>query len=660
MQNNFKNKKLYIFAILLIVIALAASAVVWQERLKSESGYRDVQIVVNMDDVSSLANSQNISVAEMADILKQKDVSVILFKERSIADLVRMGKMDIQVGRNILNTPYSQEISADLQPKDTEVYVAILDKAWQEQAWNNIEQKVEACQYYPANVSIIAIPGMIASSAQELSTMTNEIGEIGLGWENADIEQMAELGFGNKPQIRDWENATDQSLRFVTDEIKNMPSLYAILFNDKEIIGYRDNESVRTVADLLRNESGESIAPIASIEFNDQAGLNTLGILLNKNVVRLHTISNSEMSKFETAGGMEEAMDRWMLAARERNMRALLVRFFDIDSPAVSFDKNMEYLSVLQESLLASDFTLGNTVYEKPQAVGTNQLAVLIVGVGVAAGFMLLLMLLRFRKLAVLGFLAALVCWGGVYLLNPILARKLMALVSVIIFPIIASLVMLKSQSSNLAQSIGKVVIMSLISFIGAVFMVGLISDTSFMLKLDSFVGVKIAHIIPIMVVPFVLYIWNTPDPLKAAQEILQRAVTYKWAILAAVLAVCGYIYISRTSNTTAELSTAESTMRTALNDWLGVRPRSKEFLIGYPFLLLLFYLGAGKQNWVLTLPAVIGQVSLVNTYAHIHTPLLISLQRSFNGLALGLVIGIVLVLAVKFFLIWWRRYRHE
>ena len=125
-------------------------------------------------------------------------------------------------------------------------------------------------------------------------------------------------------------------------------------------------------------------------------------------------------------------------------------------------------------------------------------------------------------------------------------------------------------------------------------------------------------------------------------------------------MAVCGYIYISRTGNTTAELSTAESTMRTALNDWLGVRPRSKEFLIGYPFLLLLFYLGAGKQNWVLTLPAVIGQVSLVNTYAHIHTPLLISLQRSFNGLALGLVIGIVLVLAVKFFLIWWRRYQHE
>ena len=167
-------------------------------------------------------------------------------------------------------------------------------------------------------------------------------------------------------------------------------------------------------------------------------------------------------------------------------------------------------------------------------------------------------------------------------------------------------------------------------------------------------------HIIPIMAVPFALYIWNTEDPIQAARDILGKAVTYKWAILAGVLAICGYIYISRTGNTTAELSTAESTMRTALNDWLGVRPRSKEFLIGYPFLLLLLYLGASKQNWVLTLPAVIGQVSLVNTYAHIHTPLLISLQRGFNGLALGLVLGIVLVIAVKFFFIWWRKYQHE
>ena len=80
----------------------------------------------------------------------------------------------------------------------------------------------------------------------------------------------------------------------------------------------------------------------------------------------------------------------------------------------------------------------------------------------------------------------------------------------------------------------------------------------------------------------------------------------------------------------------------------------------GYPFTMLLFYLGASKKNWVLTLPAVIGQVSLVNTYAHIHTPLLISLHRSFNGLALGLLIGIIAIAGVKCVDYCRRRYLHE
>ena len=91
--------------------------------------------------------------------------------------------------------------------------------------------------------------------------------------------------------------------------------------------------------------------------------------------------------------------------------------------------------------------------------------------------------------------------------------------------------------------------------------------------------------------------------------------------------------------------------MRNFLNDVMGVRPRSKEFLIGYPLTLLLFWLGASKRNWILTIPAVIGQVSLVNTYAHIHTALLMSLQRSFNGLVLGIVLGVLLLLAVQLLL---------
>ena len=70
--------------------------------------------------------------------------------------------------------------------------------------------------------------------------------------------------------------------------------------------------------------------------------------------------------------------------------------------------------------------------------------------------------------------------------------------------------------------------------------------------------------------------------------------------------------------------------------------------ITGYPFTLLLFWLGASRRNWILTIPAIIGQVSLVNTYAHIHTALLISLHRSLNGLVLGLAMGLLLLIGVQ------------
>lgn len=88
----------------------------------------------------------------------------------------------------------------------------------------------------------------------------------------------------------------------------------------------------------MKDGDGNTLVKIGSIEFSDQKGLNQLGVLLNKDVIRLHTISNGEMSKFEP----DSALDRWMLAARERNMRSLLVRFFDITSPGTALETNLD------------------------------------------------------------------------------------------------------------------------------------------------------------------------------------------------------------------------------------------------------------------------------------------------------------------------------
>lgn len=224
-----------------------------------------------------------------------------------------------------------------------------------------------------------------------------------------------------------------------------------------------------------------------------------------------------------------------------------------------------------------------------------------------------------------------------------------MAFFSVIIFPILSIIIFYPTRKMTLARSIVTLISMSLASLVGGLLMVGLLSDTLFLLKLDHFSGVKLAHLIPILAVPFCLFIWNQKNPLEEVKNLLNLAISYRWAILGGLAVIAIGIYLARTGNDGMKISETETAFRQLLTDYLGVRPRNKEFLIGYPLALALFYYGANNRAlWVLTLPLAIGQVSLVNTYAHLHTPLFVSLLRSFNGMFLGILLGALLIFVIN------------
>lgn len=626
---------------LLVAIAVICSFTLWGQRMQSEADYKNVQMMVNYNDVVALANGNGMSQEAVIAEMQQRGVSAVLYKEWSLGDLANKGQVALQLGQNLLHTDFYQKVSSDIPINEATVYVAILDDSLEKQIEKHAMAKIAGAKYYPGEVPVIAVPVMVPTGDTEVVTIMTKIKEIGVGFDWSAIDRMAAVGMHTVPQLRSWENPSDESLRLVFDEIKAMPNLSFLLFNDKELPGYPD--SSRTIADLLKDGKGEPQVTVGTIEFSDQKGLNQLGILLNKDVIRLHTISNNEMNKFT----VDSALDRWMLAARERNMRCLLVRFFDITTPSSALQENLDYLEAIQGGLQKSGFSLDQP-YEKPGSIAVRNEVLYLIGIGVMAGVMLILLEMRMPKLGIAALVLGSICWIVLLHIAPVLAKKLMALLSVMTFPTLSCVLMMKSERRSLVKSILALLLLCALSYIGAILMVGLLADVLFMLKLDQFIGVKIAHMVPLVAVPFILYLWNAEKPVDNAKQLLGKALDYKWAALFALVAVAGVIYISRTGNTTAELSAAESTMRNFLNDVMGVRPRSKEFLIGYPFTILLFWLGASRKNWILTIPAIIGQVSLVNTYAHIHTALLMSLRRSANGLVLGIVLGVLLVLGVQ------------
>jgi len=631
--NILTKKNIAKISYILIGLALVVSFYLALQRVGIEKGYDRVEIMLNLTEVQSLANANNLSFSEMLIQVRDNGATGILVKELSLGDLARSGKVGFSQGEEIKLTPYYEKVAQELDMSDASIQVAILDKNYEAQIIKHLKEKISGIKVFDGEVTVGVIPVNLPNSDKEKELIYEELKAIGVGFDSHTLDQISSAGLNVIPQIRDWPKPSQESLEFMAQEVKRIPNLSFILFNDKQVPGYPDKMAV--LAEELKNVQGRAYAPIGMVEFFNQNGLSKFAALMNKEVVRVHSIAANDMVNYTP----KSAIERFELAVSERNIRSLFVRFFNMEQPAQSLDMNLKYLSDLSAALEKEGFQIGQVQQFKSPAY--SRIMIAFIGLGVIAGGILVLLEKDWLKLSLaLGFLGALL-WGALLLRDPVLARKLMALAGVIVYPTLAFLMFTGERARSLVQSILTLGKMSAVSLIGAVLMVGLMADKLFMLKLDQFVGVKAAHVLPLAIIPLLIFIFNG-KPIKTLKELLDQVITYRYALLAGVALVALAVYVIRTGNEgTVLVSGLEEKLRAALKDILGVRPRTKEFLIGHPFTLLILYFGLNKKNWYLLFPAIIGQVSLVNTYAHIHTPLVISIIRSFNGLWIGIIVGV-------------------
>lgn len=128
----------------------------------------------------------------------------------------------------------------------------------------------------------------------------------------------------------------------------------------------------------------------------------------------------------------------------------------------------------------------------------------------------------------------------------------------------------------------------------------------------------------------------------------LQEPVRVWHLLVAAGVAFIGYIYVGRTGNDMVAVLNLERALRVGLEDALMIRPRTKEFLLAYPALFIGLGLWVGGRRaaaWPWLLQGSVAGISVINTFAHAHSPLAVSALRSAYGLAGGAVVAAVAVL---------------
>ena len=202
-----------------------------------------------------------------------------------------------------------------------------------------------------------------------------------------------------------------------------------------------------------------------------------------------------------------------------------------------------------------------------------------------------------------------------------------------------------RSFGGRIGQAFLLYLAVSVLSLVSVPLVAGLLDDIRYSLVLLQFRGVSLLHLAPVVFVAIYVFLYRPGGSARDnARKLLAAPVTALWLVAGAALGAAGLYYLTRTGN--SGLATdLELQFRRMLENAFGVRPRFKEFLLGHPLLMLGIWLSLRDRRWLwLLIFATVGQLSLVDTFAHLHTPLDISVIRAALGLLLGALTGLAAI----------------
>jgi hypothetical protein len=163
--------------------------------------------------------------------------------------------------------------------------------------------------------------------------------------------------------------------------------------------------------------------------------------------------------------------------------------------------------------------------------------------------------------------------------------------------------------------------------------------------EIDRFRGVRLILALPPLIA-LVLYLFDRrfgSGVQRPRDVFLSPVLTYQ-LLAGIVIVAAGALMLVRSGNESdVSPSSFELALRHGLTAVLSVRPRFKEFLIGFPAMMLLPALLPPHRRaigWLLALAIGVGVGDVIDTFSHLHTPLEVSLLRIVNGLVIGAIVG--------------------
>lgn len=661
---------------LILAGLLAALAIGWQRHAVEVANNR-VELVMDYEDVVEFAQMEGVPVPDMMRRVKDAGITALAVYEMTLEKLQKSGRLTALPGADLIARYRTGEIDRPLFKENgghieaDKVYIfAHRAEPGDESFFGELRADL-ARRLGPGRVHPLTATDQRLAMA--IDTSFEKTLKWNLGLPSHELKAVADHGFAIVPRPSNYTKVTPDDVDAVFARLRPFAaSITGLMFVGDEVLGYPNQLPLAT---RHMKEGGYSLYMIehpVQLQFVRQDGLLALAAANGYRAARVYVIPKDEQPKL----AVDRAIHRWSLSDRERNIRVNLIRKYDKAEPGHTLtETNLKYIAGVKQALLRDGFALGRAGTYAPYFPAPWLLALVITG-ATAAGVLFLTLVWPFPAryqyllLAViaLGLALPVLTGGGT------LARQVTALASAVIFPVLSIAWLLDRWRMRephpgaplariLIDGLGGLVLVTLLSLVGGFYLAAVLGDVRFLLEMEIFRGVKLTFVLPLVLVTLIYVVRFNPlggEPIESPGAVvreLRRVLDYpvhvKTLLLFAAGAGAAWVFIGRSGHTAGvPVPAFEIKLRAFLEQVMYARPREKEFIIGHPAFMVAVL--AFHRQWprlfhyILVVAATVGQGSLVETFAHLRTPILMSFIRGLDGLLVGALVGVAAVVAVQ------------
>lgn len=660
--------------IAVIILGLIASLAIDVQRYQVEKANKSIELIMDYEDLVALAEKEGLPTEKVLAQAKEAGITSLAVYETTFKKLNVNGKAAAVNGSVLLanyqngaiSDPGWRQLIESGQIKGTNVYVT----GHHQQTFQEVHEDLVR-RLGQDRVRELTISGQ---RVLEVKANYEEFEKMDLGMPTDEMQAVNDAGFYVVARPTNYRQCTKDDIDAFFDRLDGY-QVSAIVASGSQTLGAPDESQYMAQQMRQRGLTLGMIEGVTQLKFFPQDGMLDIAKANDYQSARLYSIPKDEQKKMK----VNEAIDRWGTTDDERNIRFNLLKTFEKPAPDMTLlETNMSYVAGVKNKLEAQGFTMGRAgVFASfyPEAPLRS-----LVMLGVAAGIVLYLSLvipaMKSKQAYILLAVLALIMVVPVLMGHGNKIRVAAALAAANVFPAISVLWILDKirqrvpqQGGGLLRMIGTGVaalfVCGMISYVGAAYLSASLADTEYLLEVNIFRGIKLTFILPIILVAigflqrFDVFDGKMDDTegfLEQFKRILDVPVKVKTLLGLFLVLVAAVVFVARSGHTMGmPVSATELKFRAFLEQAMYARPRTKEFMIGHPAFLLAAM--AWFRKWptmvlfVLVMVATIGQGSMVETFAHMRSPILMSTARGLGGLVLGAGVGAICMILVDMWL---------